>query len=95
MLLQELRQPSEFVNIEPPECVKTRGLMNGKKVVLNAIYLSSYLGLTSKICIKPMSIDRIVSKYIRKFGAWEPKLVNSVLKMVQKFPEATFLGWTI
>ena len=52
-----------------------------------------YLGITPRICIKPASIDKIVSKYIKIYGAWEPKYVNSVLKMVQRFPEATFLGW--
>ena len=57
--------------------------------------ISSYIfRFNCKICIKPLSIDRIVSQHIRKFGAWEPKLVNSVLKMVQRFPEATFLGWS-
>ena len=32
MLLQELSQPSDFVKIDPPECVKTKGLMNGENI---------------------------------------------------------------
>ena len=58
------------------------------KIPINS---SLYLGLTPKICIKP---SVILSKYIKKYGAWEPNYVNSVLKMVKTFPEATFLGWT-
>ena len=45
MLLQELTQQSDFVKIDPPQCVKTRGLINGKKnVVLNVsvIYPHTY-----------------------------------------------------
>ena len=33
MLLQELRLPSDFVKIDPPECVKTRGLNYGENVL--------------------------------------------------------------
>ena len=57
------------------------------------INLSSYLDITTSICIKPASIDKFVSFNIRENGAWEPNFVNSVLKIVQRFPEATFLGF--
>ena len=33
MLLQELRLPTDFVKIDPPECVKTRGLNYGENVL--------------------------------------------------------------
>ena len=56
------------------------------------INLSSYLGIRTRICIKPASVDKWVSSHIRKSGAHSPKMVNTVLKMVQLFPEATFLG---
>ena len=53
--------------------------------------LSSYLGITPRICIKP---SVLLSRYIKQHGSWEPQLVNNILKMVQRFPEATFLGLT-
>ena len=94
MLLQELSQPSDFVKIDSPECIETRGLINGENAF--ACFSTPFinLGTTPWICIKPLSVDTIVSNHIRIYGAWEPKYVNSVLKMVQRFPEATFLGST-
>ena len=32
MLLQELKNPSDFMKIDPPECVETKGLLNGENV---------------------------------------------------------------
>ena len=32
MLLQELSQPSDFMKIDSPECVETKGLLNGKHI---------------------------------------------------------------
>ena len=58
------------------------------------INLSSYSDITTRICIKPASVDRFVSMNIRSYGAWEPNFVNCVLKIVQRFPEATFLGFS-
>ena len=53
---------------------------------------SSFSGLTARICIKPYSLDKVVSNSIRKFGAWELNYVNTIIKMIEKFPKATFLG---
>ena len=55
---------------------------------------SSYLGITTRICIKPASVDKWVSSHIRNTGGHSIRSVNSILKMVQRFPEATFLGLT-
>ena len=97
MLLQELSHLNDFVKVDPPECIETKGLMNGENMfyLKCPINLSSHLGLTATICIKPTSIDRIISKSIKEFGAWEPKYVNSILKMAERFPDATFLGCVI
>ena len=44
------------------------------------------------MCIKPLDIDNTISGGIEKEGAWEFSLVNNVVKVMDKFPEATFLG---
>ena len=98
MLVNELRKPCDLVKIDPPECIEVKGLFNGKKKtsteILFILIYRNILGTSPRICIKPVSIDRVVSKYIKQFGAWEPGLVNSILKMVQRFPGAMFLGMT-
>ena len=91
MLIQELSQPSDFVKINPPECVEID--YNGEHVFCSICHLdlSSYLGVTPRICIKP---SVLLSRHIKKDGSWEPDNVNTILKVVQRFPEATFLGLT-
>ena len=44
------------------------------------------------ICIKPISTDIHVSGSIKRDGAWELQTVNNVIKAMQRFPNATFLG---
>ena len=89
MLLQELIQPNDFVKIGPPECVKIE--YNGKHGFVPLVPWISYLGVTPRICLKP---SVLLTKYVKKTGSWDPINVNSILRLVQKFPEATFLGST-
>ena len=60
--------------------------------VSNICIDSSYLDISVKICIKPVSSDVHVSGSIKREGAWELQTVNNVIKAMQRFPNATFLG---
>ena len=44
------------------------------------------------MCIKPLSIDITISGGIESQGAWEYNLVNNVVKAMDKFKDASFLG---
>ena len=63
------------------------------------IKVSFYAGISTIICIKPFEKghnqeDLVISKAIKKTGAWEKDIVNNVIRAVNKFPDATFLGMT-
>ena len=46
------------------------------------------LGLQSTICIKPSDS---VSGQIESTGAWEPEIVNNVIRGMEAYPSAVFL----
>ena len=55
------------------------------------------VGVSTIICIKPYEdghnlTDQVISKSIKDSGAWEGGIVNSVIRALEKFPDATFLG---
>ena len=59
----------------------------------------SLTGVSTIVCIKPTESensqnlsDNVISKSIRDTGAWEGFNVNNVVRAVNRFPEATFLG---
>ena len=44
------------------------------------------------MCIKPLEVDITISGGIESQGAWEYNMVNTVVKAMDKFKDATFLG---
>ena len=53
--------------------------------------------MTTIICIKPLEVgkensDQIISRSIKNTGAWEAEIVNNVIRALNNFPGATFLG---
>ena len=91
--MNELRQSYEFESIEPEECLQSRPFINGAGVGVNVLMImSQHSDLTVKICIKPIQSDVHVSGSIKREGAWELETVNNVIRAMQSFPDATFLG---
>lgn len=55
--------------------------------------------MTTIICIKPLEVgkdnsDQVISRVIKDTGAWEAGHVNNVIRAVNNYPDATFLGMT-
>ena len=55
--------------------------------------------VTTIICIKPLEVskdnsDQVISRVIKDTGAWEAGHVNNVIRAVNNYPDATFLGMT-
>ena len=53
--------------------------------------------VTTIICIKPLEVskdnsDQVISRVIKDTGAWEAGHVNNVIRAVNNYPDATFLG---
>ena len=93
MIKNKLRQSYEFESIEPEECLQSRPFINGAGVGVNVLMImSQHSDLTVTICIKPIQSDVHVSGSIKREGAWELETVNNVIRAMQSFPDATFLG---
>ena len=66
--------------------------------VLN-VSLDNIADVTTIICIKPLEVgkdnsDQVISRVIKDTGAWEAGHVNNVIRAVNNYPDATFLGMT-
>ena len=66
--------------------------------VLN-VTLDNIADVTTIICIKPLEVgkdnsDQVISRVIKDTGAWEAGHVNNVIRAVNNYPDATFLGMT-
>ena len=73
--------------------MQSRPFINGAGVGVNVLMImSQHSDLTVKICIKPIQSDIHVSGSIKREGAWELETVNNVIRAMQSFPDATFLG---
>ena len=64
--------------------------------VLN-LTLDNIADVTTIICIKPLEVgkdnsDQVISRVIKDTGAWEAGIVNNVIRALNIFPGATFLG---
>ena len=64
--------------------------------VLN-ITLDNIADVTTIICIRPLEVgkdnsDQVISRVIKDTGAWEAGHVNNVIRAVNNYPDATFLG---
>ena len=64
--------------------------------VLN-ITLDNIADVTTIICIRPLEVgkdnsDQVISRVIKDTGAWEAPIVNNVIRGLNNFPGATFLG---
>ena len=90
-----------LVEVEPEECVRTKQFEGGEKEGATLLILNVILptGVSTIVCIKPTESgdsqnlsDNVISKSIRDTGAWEGFNVNNVVRAVNRFPEATFLG---
>ena len=90
--LNELLQPGQFVEIEPQECLQLAEFDGGLNLKFVFFFLHTFIGLKTKMCIKPLEIDIWVSGTIKSNGAFEYNIVNNVVKAMRKFETATFLG---
>ena len=73
--------------------MQSRPFINGAGFGVNVLMImSQHSDLTVKICIKPIQSDVHVSGSIKREGAWELETVNNVIRAMQSFPNATFLG---
>eukprot|EP00092_Neocalanus_flemingeri_P004053 GFUD01004363.1.p1 GENE.GFUD01004363.1~~GFUD01004363.1.p1 ORF type:complete len:319 (+),score=48.72 GFUD01004363.1:60-1016(+) len=65
-----------FPIIEPYKCKETNEL---------------YGGIKTQICLKPLEVDRWISRKIDDWGSWEGSKVSVVLKAMSVYPTAVFL----
>ena len=54
-------------------------------------YFNRFLGLSAIMCLKPISIDVWISKFVDEKGAFEDVSVSIMLKAMSMYPHAAFL----
>jgi len=85
--LTELTKRNQFTHVVPYKCLKLKEFHGGLKPLM---------------CIKPLEVDITISGAIESLGAWEYNMINTVVKAMDKFKDATFLDiganigmWTV
>ena len=48
--------------------------------------------VTTIICVKSAEVDTFISGSIVRGGLWEPTITANIMKAMEAFPNATFLG---
>ena len=48
-------------------------------------------GISTKICIKSLTVDKFVSGSILSTGVWEKQIVRKVMRSMELYPNAVFL----
>ena len=48
--------------------------------------------VTTIICVKSAAVDTHISGSIIRGGLWEPTITANIMKAMEAFPNATFLG---
>lgn len=84
----------------PFQCVLTKLLRGNKYMDLQSQTIKSLmkintwvylLGVQTTICVKPRETDIWVSGNILDHGVWEENEVVAMMKMMEMYPDATFL----
>jgi len=74
-LQMKIEEVSKFPSIKPDRCVNTAKLQ----------------GISTKICIKSLTVDKFVSGSILSTGVWEKPIVMKVMRSMELYPNAVFL----
>ena len=89
-LQMKIEEVKKFPDIKPDKCVNTARLQGIFCATNNNNDVKS-LGVITKICIKPLSVDKFVSGSIISTGVWEKPIVMKVMKSMELYPNAVFL----